>query len=515
MSDDEAGVLPAGVRVTGGRGGTLAHLADLDAAAAALDRAAEALEDAALAARDLSDVVDDGAVWSPGTAGPARATLDPLRVDVRAARTRDAAAALRTVVAVYRSTDDRVAADLATLVGGTLGDAGPLAWLAATGALAAGAGQVALNRFALHLTSRTPTPAGVLLRALGSSRIRSDPGLLGAVGRACTGPSVLPSGRAVEHLTPGVAAFLRSAPPGSAPGGTDPFAPAARVLLGGALAATALLGTQRTGLVVVPVVTAHPARTPADRGAVAGTADVLREVGDLYPLAGVPVGAGLGGVPGTVAVRRLDHADGARSWVVAIPGTQEWSPVAGANPLDLRTNLELSAGVADDASRLVVEAMTHAGIAPGEPVLLAGHSQGGMVAMSVAADAGLADDFSVAAVVTAGSPVAGTDLPAHVQALHLEHQQDYVWTLDGAPNPEAPNRTTVAADLTASPAVENRLAAASPVSAHDVAAYARTAEEVTGADHPSLRAFQAVVAQVLGDGTAEVTTRRYLGVRVA
>ena len=247
------------------------------------------------------------------------------------------------------------------LVGGALGEAGPLAWVAAAGLLVAGAAQVALTRSALALARRTPGAPGLLLRALGTSTFQSDRGLLGTVGRTVAGPLLpMPSGRAVEQLTPGIAAFLRAAPPGASLPVGDPFVPAATGLLGGVLASTALLGTRRTGLVVVPVVTAQPARGPAAPRHTTGAADVLREVDDLYPLAGVAVGAGLGGVPGTVAVRRLDHADGARSWVVAIPGTQAWSPVAGANPLDVRTNLELSAGRADDASRLVVEAMTQA-----------------------------------------------------------------------------------------------------------------------------------------------------------
>ena len=227
----------------------------------------------------------------------------------------------------------------------------------------------------------------------------------------------------------------------------------------------------------------------------------------MYPKVG-------GGPGGAVGVQRLDHADGTRSWVVTIPGTQTWMPVAGPNPADLSTNLDLVADLTDDMTEVVTQAMSMADIAPDEPVLLAGHSQGGIVAMEVASAPELRDRYSVEMVITAGSPVGGSVLPEGVHGLHLEHVQDYVPALEAVPNPDAPNRTTVHRDLAHSASVENRIAGSTPGSAHGADVYARTAAELSGVNHPSLVDAEAALARVLGDGTANATAQTYVGVRV-
>lgn len=44
--------------------------------------------------------------------------------------------------------------------------------------------------------------------------------------------------------------------------------------------------------------------------------------------------------------------------------------------------------------------------------------------------------FNITHVVTAGSPIGRTDIPADVQVLSLENQRDIVPHLDAAPNPD-------------------------------------------------------------------------------
>lgn len=58
---------------------------------------------------------------------------------------------------------------------------------------------------------------------------------------------------------------------------------------------------------------------------------------------------------------------------------------------------------------MVQEAMKQAGIKSNEPVALIGHSQGGIVAATIASD--LKDDYDIEHVVTAGSPVANHPIP--------------------------------------------------------------------------------------------------------
>ena len=85
-----------------------------------------------------------------------------------------------------------------------------------------------------------------------------------------------------------------------------------------------------------------------------------------------------------------------------------------------------------------------AGIGPHEPVLLVGHSLGGMEAAALASrDTG----FAITDVVTAGSPTAQVDgFPDGVRVLSLEHHGDVVPLLDGADNPDSVEQTTVTFD---------------------------------------------------------------------
>ena len=256
---------------------------------------------------------------------------------------------------------------------------------------------------------------------------------------------------------------------------------------------------------VAPVVSAAGGReAKREPAAPRDEADLLRLVEQMYD----------SGTDGTVGVQRLDHPDGQRTWVVAIPGMQSFGP-PGPSTTDLLSSLQLVAGQPDDLSESVVRAMLAAGVGPNEPVVLVGHSQGGMAAMRVAERT--TDMFTVTTVLTAGSPIGGMPVPDGVQVLSLEHDEDLVWALDGRSNPDRPNHTTV--QSAAGPGrpdgggVLDRLVA-QPGDGHMLEGYVATAEQVAGNDHASVRAFEVSLARVLGDGTAEVTEQRYIGVRV-
>ena len=91
-----------------------------------------------------------------------------------------------------------------------------------------------------------------------------------------------------------------------------------------------------------------------------------------------------------------------RAWVVEIPGTQDWWPLPGPNPFDLTGDVASLAGRATAAGEVVATALAAAGARTGEPVLLAGHSLGGMVAAGLAADPSFRSRFTVTHVLTAG-----------------------------------------------------------------------------------------------------------------
>lgn len=140
-----------------------------------------------------------------------------------------------------------------------------------------------------------------------------------------------------------------------------------------------------------------------------------------------------------VRVKRIDGSP--PRWIVEIPGTSSWSPFAGGNPSDLTSNAQLM-NRRGELLRGVQEAMQRAGIKPGEPVMLAGHSQGGIAAAALASDPSARRDFKITHVVTAGSPVARMPIPSDVHVLSIEHREDPVPRLDSAENPDRANWST-------------------------------------------------------------------------
>jgi hypothetical protein len=455
-----------GLHVTGGYGGTSARLEDLHRAAAALRQAADTLADADGVLMVAQRATFIGDVFGSGAA--ARAALEPvLRSPSSPARTaeslRGLARALVEAASTYERAEGSVELAVRAVVGAaasTLGKS-PLALLLGIGVAA-------------H---------GLLAVGLGSVLVRGT-------GRRVD-PSVLVSSGAAETLLYGVGTFLRALQPG-----VQGFLPAP---VGPAVAPIGTLLPRRP-LLVVPVL--GSTRTLAGTDVPASDADAMRSVSDGYS------------TPGAVAVTRLDHPDGTRSWLVAVPGTEEGT-VGGPNPFDMQSNLELLAGQSAAASELTVAAMEQAGIAPGEPVMLAGHSQGGMTAMALAGSVAVTSRFAITHVLTAGSPVAGMSAQPGVEVLHVEHTTDVIPALDGRPNPDTRDRTTVRRDLSVSDDPAERAARLSFVDAHDVDLYVRTLDLVdASAGHDaSINAWQeSVGSAVFGpDGTTAVVTR-YAGI---
>lgn len=502
---------PPGFTVRGGPA-TRVRWEDLSLAADALRRAADALDAADRRVRDLHAAVEVSAGWSPATARPAANALAPLLSASLGARavaddTLALARALDRAAEEYRRAELDVGALVRATVQGSVAAAasrGPVGLLGGALRLLA-LGSVGVQTLALaHVTTRgatllaaSPTPAGMVLRLNPWTR----PLLLeGRLARATWAPlGGLPRTAVVEVGVVAAATALTGVLPGPAP--RDPVRAAA-----GVLHTTVTLPARLRGEVTTPAVGPVVERRPVEPPP-RDAAEVLADVAADYPP--------YEGADGTVSVRRVDHPDGARSWVVTIPGTQDWSPVAGDNPADLTSDLALMAGRADDATAAVVAALAQSGIGRDEPVLLAGHSLGGMVAVGIAADPLLAARYTFAGVLTAGSPVGSMTLPADVQALHLEHPHDDVPALDGGPNPDASNRVTVTRDLTRSAHAADRVAADGPVGAHRVGTYVRSAATMDRVEDERLEPFRAVLDRVLGlPGSTSVVTR-YTAARVS
>ena len=170
-------------------------------------------------------------------------------------------------------------------------------------------------------------------------------------------------------------------------------------------------------------------------------------------------------------------------------------PQDGEHARDMETNYQLIGGMDTAYGRGIQQAMLDAGL-EGKDVMLVGHSQGGMVSTSLAADPDFTRHFNVQHVVTAGSPTAQVpDLPSGTSAIHFENRGDAVPLLDGEDNPDQPNRTAVKFDEGSSEVGDN----------HAIRHYANGA---AAADASTNGSIQDQVRQMqqdgyLGNGTVE------------
>lgn len=181
--------------------------------------------------------------------------------------------------------------------------------------------------------------------------------------------------------------------------------------------------------------------------------------------------------------------------VAYIPGTQNWSLKSGANPLDMTSNAHAMTNDQLAASqRAVQDALALARVGAGDSVLLVGHSQGGIVAASIASSL---HDYTVAGIVTFGSPIAGKQIQPSVQVLAFEHSNDPVPKLDGQPNPIAKNVLTVTSRMDA-PGLDT------PLDAHAMTGYQQTAGEADLSGDLRLRAKLRWLADFVGDRPGRV-----------
>jgi pimeloyl-ACP methyl ester carboxylesterase len=154
----------------------------------------------------------------------------------------------------------------------------------------------------------------------------------------------------------------------------------------------------------------------------------------------------------------------------------------------------------------VLAAMRSAGVRSSDDVMIVGHSEGGLVAVTTARDAAKSGEFNVTHVITAGAPIGRTvgSMPSKVQVLALENKTDVVPHLDGVANPDKRNVTT-ASSRHGNGTIDNDHGLRS--------AYAPVAADVAASSDPSLRDYLAGVDQYFHATGVEThtyqITRRY------
>lgn len=205
---------------------------------------------------------------------------------------------------------------------------------------------------------------------------------------------------------------------------------------------------------------------------------------------------------GTIDVQTHRRPDGTRVHVAYLPGTDRmWSLGFTSDVRDLKENGRLLHDVPTAHGAGVARALDLAGVAPGERVLLVGHSQGGMVSAQLLAHG---SGHDVTNVVTAGSPIAGAGpYPPGSHVLSLENRADLVPSLDGAGNPPTREQVTVTFDDGPD----------DPVGSHELSHYVAGAASVDSSADPAVRESLASLQPFFAP--AEVTSRLFVITRAA
>ncbi|WP_430646783.1 alpha/beta hydrolase family protein [Agromyces sp. GXS1127] len=207
-----------------------------------------------------------------------------------------------------------------------------------------------------------------------------------------------------------------------------------------------------------------------------------------------------------VRIERYETDDGPR-WIVYSAGTADFGLTPDEEPYDMTANLHGVAaasalhdlvGLPTEAAaseRAVRAAMREAGIADGDPVMVVGHSAGGMVAANLAAD----PDLGVVAAVNFGGPAAQVATGA-TPLLSVGHDEDFVHATAGSGVP-ATGRIEVG--LSAGPLDPD---ADGIVPAHAMDRYVASARQVDASADRRLVEFRGLVTGfTTGATSAEVT----------
>ncbi len=494
--------------VRGGSGGTAVGLDSLDAAAGVLT---EVAQEVAVVAWRMTAVATDadllaGSVLSPVTG--ARAAAAVAQVAGPGGLTGDTMAlvALSTAVVtasrVYRDAEDRTARAVELAQDTVMFAVGRLAPEILVGVLALDA-------------------LGVDVAGLLDGLAFDEPGLADLAG----GAEGLVLGLRSNPLT---APFVPAPPRTDGLTGDQDYERAVRLLADSAALWGLLSDRGRARVVAEPE---PPAGARVPRGLEDLAAD-QRNVGDGEDYAG------------HVRVIEVPQAHGS-VWIVEISGTQVWDPRAGQNPFDVTTDVR---SMAQDATVLadgVQQALEQAQVASrtstavtapdavasaartgaathpeggaavvdardphSEPVLLVGHSLGGIAAAGLASSPRFTGAHTVTHVVTMGAPVGRMPVPAGIEVLSLEHTQDAVPRLEGQANPDRATWVTVSRDLGGS-GVETAS------QAHDTRLYVDTAAVVDRSADPSVATWRSTSAMFFtGDTHGEPVVRDFAVERV-
>lgn len=155
-----------------------------------------------------------------------------------------------------------------------------------------------------------------------------------------------------------------------------------------------------------------------------------------------------------VKITRVGEGD-ARRWLLSLVGTESMTWRSTNNPADAETNIRLMLGLESAMSVGVVRALHAAMERDGvptdrwkrEPVLICGHSQGGIVAAALASVPADEAGVNVAGILSTGGPNRRIRVRPDVVTVAVYHDQDVMPSLDGSPDRAPDRRVTVGRSL--------------------------------------------------------------------
>ena len=155
-----------------------------------------------------------------------------------------------------------------------------------------------------------------------------------------------------------------------------------------------------------------------------------------------------------VKITRVGEGEG-RRWLLSLVGTESMTFRSTNNPADIETNIRLMLGLEASMSVGVVSALHAAMERDGvpadrwtrEPVLICGHSQGGIVAAALASVPPDEAGVNVAGILSTGGPNRRIRVRPDVVTIAVNHDQDVMPSLDGSPDRAPDRRVTVGRSL--------------------------------------------------------------------
>jgi hypothetical protein len=192
---------------------------------------------------------------------------------------------------------------------------------------------------------------------------------------------------------------------------------------------------------------------------------------------------------------RIEQYD--RTFVVYIGGTVDGSLGANAQPWDMSSNLAALGGDPSASEAAVRKAMAESGITHDDPVVLVGHSQGGLIAMRIAQ----ASDVHATIVIVAGAPIHRIEPPTGVAVVAFEHRDDVVPALGGPRAEPEPNRPQAHYVLRTALAGK-QLDGSDVLPAHHLSEYVETARMSSEVSDVRLESAQRALIQLEPQGTS-------------